>query len=44
MPVVFQTRDYGSAESYRDLGWQDAVDLKAQVERDLEDPFGPSDP
>ena len=43
MPVVFQTREYGSPNSYRDLGWRDAVDLKAEVERDLEDLFGPSD-
>lgn len=41
MPVVFQTRDYGTPESYHDLGWRDAADLKARVERDLEDLFGP---
>ena len=43
MPVVFETREYGSPESYRDLGWKDAVELKAQVERDVADLFGPSE-
>ena len=43
MPVVVQIREYGSPESYRDLGWKDAVELKAQVERDIEDLFGPSE-
>ena len=41
MPVVVRTREYGTPESYRDLGWRDAVELKAQVERDTEDLFGP---
>ena len=40
MPVVIRTRDYGTPESYRDLGWKDAVELKAQMERDAEDLFG----
>ena len=43
MPVVFQTREYGSPESYRELGWKDAVELKAQIERDTADLFGPSE-
>ena len=43
MPVVVHIRDYGTAESYRDLGWKDAVELKAQTERDVEDLFGPSE-
>ena len=43
MPVVVQIREYGSPESYRELGWKDAVELKAQVERDIEDLFGPSE-
>ncbi len=42
MPVVARTRDYGTADSYRELGLRDAVELKAQVERDVEDLFGPS--
>ena len=43
MPVVFRTREYGSAESYRELGFREASELKAQVERDIEDLFGPSE-
>ena len=43
MPVVFQTREYGSAESYRELGFKEAAELKAQMERDVEDLFGPSE-
>ena len=43
MPVVIRTRDYGTAESYRELGWRDAVEMKAQVERDVEDLFGPQE-
>ncbi len=41
MPVVIQTRDYGTAESYRSLGFVEAAEMKAQVERDIEDLFGP---
>ena len=43
MPVVIRTRDYGTAQSYKDLGWKDAVELKAQIERDTEDLFGPGE-
>ena len=42
MPVVIQTREYGSAESYRELGFVEAAELKAQVERDVDMLFGPS--
>ena len=42
MPVVIQTREYGSAESYRELGFVEAAELKAQVERDVDVLFGPS--
>ena len=42
MPVVIQTREYGSAESYRELGFRDAAELKAQAERDVEELFGPA--
>ena len=41
MPVVARTRDYGTPESYRELGWRDAAEMKAQVERDVDDLFGP---
>ena len=40
MPVVVQTREYGSPESYRALGWRDGAEAKAQVDRDVEDLFG----
>ena len=41
MPVVIKTREYGSAESYRELGFKDEAELTAQVEQDIEDLFGP---
>jgi len=43
MPVVIHTREYGSPESYRELGFREASVLKAQIERDTEDLFGPSE-
>ena len=42
MPVVIQTREYGSAESYRELGFVEAAELRAQAERDVDALFGPS--
>ena len=42
MPVVIQTREYGSAESYRELGFVEAAELRAQAERDVDVLFGPS--
>ena len=42
MPVVVQTREYGTPESYRELGFQDTAALKAQAEQEIEDLFGPS--
>ena len=42
MPVVIETREYGSPESYRELGFKEPAELKAQMERDVEDLFGPS--
>ena len=41
MPVVIQTREYGSAESYRELGFRDEAQLRAQAERDVDALFGP---
>ena len=41
MPVVIQTREYGSAESYRELGFVEAAELTAQAERDVDVLFGP---
>ena len=43
MPVVIRTREYGSPESYRELGFKEAAELKAQMDRDIEDLFGPSE-
>ena len=42
MPVVIQTREYGSAKSYKELGYLEPAELKARVERDTADLFGPS--
>ena len=42
MPVVIQTREYGSAQSYRELGFVEAAEMKAQAERDVDALFGPS--
>ena len=39
MPVVLQTREYGSAESYASFGWRDERELRAQAERDAADLF-----
>ena len=41
MPVVIRTREYGSSESYRELGWKDDRELAQQVKSDVEDLFGP---
>jgi hypothetical protein len=41
MPVVIRTREYGTAESYRELGFREAAGIKAQMDRDVEDLFGP---
>ncbi|MBN1190540.1 MAG: ATP-binding protein [Dehalococcoidales bacterium] len=40
MPVVVRTREYGSAESYRDLGWGRGGDIAEQAARDIKDLFG----
>ena len=37
MPVVIMTREYGSAESYKELGFLEAAELKRQTEKDIED-------
>ncbi len=42
MPVVIQTREYGSPESYRELGFVEAAELRARAERDADVLFGPS--
>ena len=40
MPVEIRTREYGSPESYRQLGYADEAERKARVERDAADLFG----
>jgi hypothetical protein len=37
MPVVIKTRDYGTAESYKELGFLNAAELKKKTEKDIED-------
>ena len=37
MPVVIKTREYGTAESYKELGFLEASELKRKTEKDLED-------
>jgi DNA helicase HerA-like ATPase len=39
MPVVVRTREYGSAESYKDLGFADAAELKRRAEEGIRDLF-----
>ena len=41
MPVVFKTRNYGTADSYRELGFKSSTELKTQIEHDAESLFGP---
>ncbi len=40
MPVVVRTRDYGTEESYREMGFRDSADLRRQAEEDSRDLFG----
>jgi len=40
MPVVVKTREYGSPQSYKELGFRDAAELKKKADRDLKDLFG----
>ncbi|MFC1846006.1 ATP-binding protein, partial [Chloroflexota bacterium] len=37
MPVVIKTREYGSAQSYKELGFLEAAALKKRAEKDVED-------
>ncbi|MGB2582731.1 MAG: ATP-binding protein [Dehalococcoidia bacterium] len=39
MPVVVKTREYGSAESYKEFGFRDAAELKRKTEEEIEDLF-----
>ncbi len=40
MPVVVRTREYGSAESYKDFGFPEAAELKRRAEKDAQELFG----
>jgi len=37
MPVVIRTREYGTADSYKELGFLEAAELKKKTEKDMED-------
>ena len=39
MPVVVKTREYGSAESYKEFGFRDAAELKRKTEEEIKDLF-----
>jgi len=39
MPVVVKTREYGSAESYREFGFRDAAELKSKADEEIKDLF-----
>lgn len=40
MPVVIQTREYGSAESYKDFGYLAPEEAKARAKQDVSDLYG----
>ena len=40
MPIVVKVRDYGTNESYRELGFQEASEMRREMERDASDLFG----
>ena len=40
MPVVVKTRDYGTPESYKELGFREALERKKESDKDLKDLFG----
>jgi len=37
MPVVIKTREYGTAESYKSLGFLEAAELKKKTQEDIDD-------
>ncbi len=39
MPVVVRTREYGSAESYKELGFREGAELKRKAEEEIKDLF-----
>ena len=40
MPVVVRTREYGSPESYRELGFREALERKRELDEDEKDLWG----
>jgi len=40
MPVVVRTREYGSPQSYKELGFREAIELKKKAEEESEDLWG----
>ncbi|HUU63275.1 MAG TPA: ATP-binding protein [Dehalococcoidia bacterium] len=40
MPVVIKTREYGSPQSYKELGFREALERKKQAEEDSKDLWG----
>ena len=40
MPVVVRTREYGSPQSYKELGFREALELKKQMEEEAKDLWG----
>lgn len=40
MPVVVKIREYGSAQSYKELGFKEPAELKKKAEKDIEDLWG----
>jgi hypothetical protein len=40
MPVVVKTREYGSPQSYKEIGFLEAVELKKQAEEEAKDLWG----
>jgi DNA helicase HerA-like ATPase len=39
MPVVVKTREYGSADSYKEFGFRDAAELKRKAEEEIKELF-----
>jgi uncharacterized protein len=39
MPVVVKTRDYGTPESYKELGFREALERRKDSDKDLKDLF-----
>ena len=40
MPVVVKTREYGSPQSYKEIGFREALEMKKQAEEEAKDLWG----